>query len=910
MDSISGTIIPFLVLALALGAAIRQALWRWQPLYAVMLLLAGIFLGVSERRGMISQIWPDLGDSLRFAVTLDPLQLLLILLPTLIFESAITIDPRLFKKMLPSLLVMTIPGLLVSAFMIAWLMKMVVCREWDWPAAIMFGALLGATDPRAVLRQIRQTAIGKELSTLIKGESLLNNGFAIVMFLVYYQALGAEGISAATIGRQILWGSLVGPIIGILIAFVTIIWLRNIFNDALVEITVTIVAVYLTYFLSENLLQVSGVLALVSLGLLFSGIGRTSISPEVENYLQRFWELLSFLLHTFVTVLIGVMIALNDHIDFTPGWGSMILVFSALYLIRGLLILVIIPILRWQGYPWSWREGLLLIWGGIRGSIGLVLALILAQYVHVSFTTGGQVVFLATGIFFLSLTFNSMSIERLIRLLGLHRLTPAHSYMLSAATKQLVDETNKTTASLKADRLLCSADWEIVRSYLPKIEFPGNNDELNKTTLLDLAAEARRRLLDAEKKSYWRQYHEGLLGQRSLRQLLDSIDQTLNRGTHLNERPGLEKLWGLSPLIQRLQRFPVLNKLARFYYYNRLADSYNVARGFMSAQEEVLHVIDSVVFNQELLSLLANQIRQNRELGLKTITMMREAFPEITVAIETRTAVNSLLNHMRAVGEKMYKNGFLDEIEANTIIETIEIRMKKIHDTPPTIAYPLPRQMLREIPWLKELDDITFERVVATTREQVFVANEILLREGEPSDRICVIARGTVCVTKLRHGGVQILDVMGAGSVIGEMGVLTHTLRNATVRAESPVNALFIQESDILRIMNDSPTLKSRLWLTAGMRFAENNLIARAPYNSLGQLRLRRWLHQGQIAYPENGKLQRLAGPAVLLRGEAIITEEEVKIITPPALITSSLVTFQAKAMIYLCPGFEVAGES
>ncbi len=146
--------------------------------------------------------------------------------------------------------------------------------------------------------------------------------------------------------------------------------------------------------------------------------------------------------------------------------------------------------------------------------------------------------------------------------------------------------------------------------------------------------------------------------------------------------------------------------------------------------------------------------------------------------------------------------------------------------------------------------------------------------------------------------------MMGPGSVIGEVGVLTGSKRTATVRTETPVNALWIMADDLHNIIRDSPTLKLRLLHTAGARIGENNLFGKEPYNSLGQLRLRRWLLAGTVETPEGGKVCRLKSPAVLLTGEAVLADGD-QLVTAPAVIEPAAVTFREGAQVFMCPAMK-----
>ncbi len=903
-----GSVLPFVVLALALGAAIRHCLRKTRLPYTVALLLLGLLLGLLNRFHWLHENWPELGQSLQAASVIDPHLILFVFLPTLIFESAFSLDTHIFRRCLSQVFLLAVPGLLLSTVAVGWFAIYFFPWSWDWKTAIMFGAIISATDPVAVVAILRELGAGKQLATIIEGESLLNDGTAIVIFLVFFQAMasGQDIGSASNVMGEFARVSMLGPVVGGLIAVGTILWIRHVFNDALVEITVTIVAAYLTYFLAENVLHVSGVLAVVALGLAMSGYGRTSVSPEVEGFLHRFWEMMAYLLNTLIFIIVGLVVATNAPLRDPVFWLTLFGLYIGIHIVRALLVFIFYKPLKVLGYGMTWKEGLVIWWGGLRGAVGLSLALVVAGNSVIPEDIRGQILSLSAGIVVLTLVINGTTIRTLIHFLGMDVVLPARIHMLSSAARQVHADTEATLKLLKRDRFLCGADWEIVRTYLPDISLPMNPGQ--ETCQIDLAAEARRRILEAEKKSYWRQYHEGLLGADTVRHLVESVDLALDKNASLDERSELQKLWEYSPFIKRLKTQPTFGRIFKYLFYHRLAFSYDVARGFVFAQDEIAGMVEGMIENEQLATLIKKESENNRLMALKALTNLRDTFPEVTVAIETKTAVRSVLNHERSALHKMQRDGILEEGETRRLVDEIETRMKQVVDEPPAIKLPEPNQLLKEITWLEKLDKPTFDRVLSATSDRLYTMGEYLIKENSPSDSLCVIARGTVRVYKSTKEGEQFLDLMGPGSVIGEMGVLTGSKRSASVKAESPVNALWIMAKDLHKIMKDSSELNHKLWQTAGARFAENFLIRKKPYNHWGQLRLRRWLLDGTLEEPEDGKLQKLKGHCVLLAGEAVNSENGVVIITPPAVLDPCTLTFRNNAKIFRCPPIDNSG--
>jgi len=221
----------FVILALIIGAATRQGL-RKSPLpFTVSLLLIGLGLGVATRIGWFDT-WSVgsvhisvkfLSNAVNWAGHIDPHVILYVFLPTLIFEAAFAMDVHTFRKSVGNASILAIPGILVAMILTATLaigldLAGIGLSGWGWPIALMFGAVVSATDPVAVVSLLKDLGASKKLGTLIEGESLLNDGTAIVLFMVFL--VGITGGTAETspiveFFRVALGGILVGVIIGV-----------------------------------------------------------------------------------------------------------------------------------------------------------------------------------------------------------------------------------------------------------------------------------------------------------------------------------------------------------------------------------------------------------------------------------------------------------------------------------------------------------------------------------------------------------------------------------------------------------------------------------------------------------------------------------------------------------------------
>lgn len=911
----------FVILALIIGAATRQGL-RKSPLpFTVGLLLIGIGLGVAARIGWFDtwSVGPVhinvkfLSNAVEWAGNIDPHVILFVFLPTLIFEAAFAMDVHTFKKSVGNASILAIPGILVAMVLTAALaiglnLAGIGLSGWGWPIALMFGAVVSATDPVAVVSLLKNLGASKKLGTLIEGESLLNDGTAIVLFMVFLAGITGEATGTSPI-MEFFRVVLGGILVGILIGSITISWVRRVFNDAMVEISVIIAAAYMTFYFCEHFIHVSGVLGLVTLGLVMASVGRTRISPEVEHFLHEFWELAAFIANTLIFLIVGVVIALR--VVFTGNDFLLLgIIYVGIHIIRAIVIAMFFPVMKRTGYGLSRKDSYVLWWGALRGAIGLALALIVANESAIPEEIRNQFLFLTAGIVTLTLLVNATTIGFLVNKLGLAKMSPAKALMLSNANQYLRQSTKNTIEKLKEDRFMGRANWKAVKEYLPLEEEKFDEQDLE----IEIIAETRRRVLEKEKSAYWHQFRDGLLGPVSVRRLSDGINDILDAGgmISLSERKDLEESWKTPKLLNKMQSLPVLGKFAKREFFERLAISYDSARGFVEAQEEALKLIESMERQlksdtsskskkeeEETLAIIEEEINENRIHGQTFLRNLRKSFPEIYIAVATRQAIRSMLNYERRTVERLQKNGRLESDEAKKMISKIEERMKRLMDSPPSVDLPDAIELLKDVKWLQGLGPNTLDMIVKLFQTKVYSVGDKIIKESGHSDGFYFIARGTVKVTHK----IKVLDVLSHGSFIGEMAGLTGLPRTAEVTAESPVTVLWMSSVNMREVMKESPILAKRLWRIGGFRLAENLLRDIEPYSYWRQSQLRDLLEKGNVVNPEKEKDVLLKDKLViLLTGKAIPLDQETKTYVGPVLIENAdQVEFGSNCMIFVC---------
>ncbi|URE38271.1 Cyclic nucleotide-binding domain [Musa troglodytarum] len=241
----------FVGISLLLGIGSRHLLRGTRVPYTVALLILGIVLGSIEY-GTSSGLG-KLGAGIRLWANINPNLLLSVFLPALLFESSFSLEVHQIKRCMVQMLLLAGPGVLISTFFLGVAVKITFPYGWDWKTSLLLGGLLSATDPVAVVALLKELGASKKLNTIIEGESLMNDGTAIVVFQLFYQMVLGRSFNVGDIIKFLSQVALGAAAMGIAFGIVSVLWLGFIFNDTVIEITLTLAVSYIAFFTSSDL---------------------------------------------------------------------------------------------------------------------------------------------------------------------------------------------------------------------------------------------------------------------------------------------------------------------------------------------------------------------------------------------------------------------------------------------------------------------------------------------------------------------------------------------------------------------------------------------------------------------------------------------------------------------------------
>ena len=804
-----------IVMALLLVAAGTLALSKRIKLpFTVALVLVGI--GLAQ---IFAQAPGWLGSFAGFSVS--PEAILFVFVPTLVFESAFNLDARQLRHNLLPVLTLAIPGVLVTAGLIGVLLWLVT--PLDLASALLLGAILSATDPVAVVSLFRQLGAPLRLTVLVEGESLFNDATSIVLTrsLVgvavggyFFTPLGAF-LDVVTFFVVFLGGALVGWLAALGFGWL----LGRVRGDVSIEITLTTVLAYLSFLVAEEVFHVSGVMAVVLAGVTLGGWGRAKISPSVVGYLEHFWEYMAFVANALIFLLVGLSVnlgALYDSIDLL-AW-----VLLAMLLSRAVVTFGLVPLVgRLPGAERIDRGyQAVMYWGGLRGAIGLALALSLGDFVHAELFVA-----LVMGAVLFTLLVQGLSIEWLVHRLGLDKPPLEDRVARVEGLLAAMRRAWERVPELRRGGLLSERVAEGVNQRLQS-GIAGQRSELEALRGSELGSEVERRLFYArlfamEKQTYYQLFGQGHLSEQTYRELCHSVDL---QGAELRQSGRLPKattraLWtrslhqGLTHLAERLGGLTgVVEKLRR----DRIAADYERAWGRYRVSRLILDQLENPDFAAGTLGLVdevRGQYQGWHDTALATIDETAAQYPEFVNLMQERLAWRLMLLAESEVIQGEVRAGSIAAGVAHEMLARLEDEAETLRGRDAAALEADPSELLRKVPFFAETPESEYARVAGVLKLRTLPAGRPVIREGARDRSLFLIARGVVRASRQDAGGEgeEDLGTLMAGDFIGEMALLHGTPRAATCRAVTPCSIYELAFRDFEAVRTVCPAIQAAL---------------------------------------------------------------------------------------------------
>ncbi|CAM2719169.1 unnamed protein product [Rotaria socialis] len=774
-----GTVILFLSFAVLAGCICKLILSqvlknKFPAPFTVIVLIFGFTIGM-----IISHIYGTSNDFLlgeKELREINPHLIYYIFLPLLIFDSAFNSRFHVIRRQIISAILLAGPGVLISITTVALFATYIFPYHWSWLLSIMFGSILSATDPVAVVALLHESGASKSLAALIDLESLLNDGSAFVIFMIFRDIVVGKSDGAKKIIIDIVKFTIGGPIFGIACGIIAVIALNMVHNELEIEIISTFGLAYLIFYVADVELEVSAVLALVVMGL-FMAKHKYCISSQVQVPMANTWRIITDFANILIFIITGIILA-HSLIDtkttiVARDFGFSILLYIALHLGRLLSVIVLHPFIRWSGVRLSLKEQIVLIWSGLRGSTPESERILLQALEHMRRQTSKQLHKMKHEKQFSDVDWDMLNEylpEKLVQEMDAQRRTSVHrrlSALPDFADDLLLNSYRKTKITdieLKEIPSICETDIipidfipeennsTIKHIVLPLIDFRFNDEKENTHFRNELTI----RFLTALLVDYEKQWYLGMIRRRTLYILIKSVERAKHQHSLKLHWKLIVKHFRLSKWLQNLRRFDYvkwINSQTNKLLFDHIFLTIELTLAFHSTQTRMDNIqkqfpelanIDKRIWNE-----VYEEIRFYHLTASYILLDLQQSYEACWRIHMTKRCAQMLLKYESKAITELYETGMLGHSVYLHILELIEkkslnlefYRVSMVKGHLKTIEDPFDLlSLFRSLP----NDEKTRWQRIMKVKHRWYQPDHILFKKGQRIQTAYLIARGIV----------------------------------------------------------------------------------------------------------------------------------------------------------------------
>jgi Na+:H+ antiporter len=794
-----------LMLLLAVGM-LAAGLFRRLPIpYTVILVLIGVGLKSA------SETWLLFAPLSHFHLT--PELVLFIFLPTLIFESGFNLNARALLKDIAPVLMLAVPALLASTAIVgvgAWLLLPI-----DLWTALVFGALISATDPVAVVALFKELGTPERLTVLVEGESLLNDATAIVLFNILLGIALYGGLDLATAGGAVLTflkvffgGALVGVVSGLIFSGV----MSRLNAGTSATLILSLVLAYVSFVVAEHSLHLSGVMAVSAAALTMGIFAMPNLSHETGEALHETWEFLALICNTLLFLLVGFA---ADLVNIISRIDTILITVLLLLGARAAVVYVLLPMATrlFKVAHVTWGERHIMWWGGLKG--GLAIAIVLSIPAELP---GRQLLIdITLGIVLFTLLVNAPTIKPLIRWLGIDRLSDEERTELHRGLTVARHKGESVLSRFLEVGILCRSSYEqssqILQGTLRSDDHQISDEQRYRQQRLN-ALRSESQELDAVYKAGMLTYYTYLELQGEIRRRREQIvDRNGSEDDSVTSRAGNSFLRLEDAFIRRIRELDWAAGLMSYYQKTRLSqqlirDSIRI----LMAQRALDYIHSEPDLDPADRQQLKDTYTVRMNLFLNNVAKIRQEFPEFYQGFELRLSLRAALAAVAQEINEENRHGTIGAKSAASILRLVETVRNEMSDGEDQVSEPDAKSLLGAVPLFADLDDEIITSIAGRSRSVHFLQEDIVIGEGEHGDALYLIVRGRVAVSRVSADGeFQQLRELGAGDFFGELALLGEQVRTATVKAVQSCTLLRLTRKDVLEISAQHAAFKTRL---------------------------------------------------------------------------------------------------
>ena len=788
--------------------------------YTVLLAIAGCGIGILVHfHGWAPRVVGDVLNSINhFQISSETF--LTVFLPVLLFESALAMNVRRLMDDAGPILMMAIVAVAVCALAVGFTLNML--SSYGLVICLLLGGIVATTDPAAVIGIFRDVGAPKRLTTLVEGESLLNDAASIALYSVLVGVLAGRGeltlnAVATDFFIQFAGGGAAGYAFG-RVACTLFKFLRG-FRTA--EITLTLTLAYLTYFVSQHYLGVSGVVATVVAGLVVGSTGRTRMGPTTFDHLTSAWEQFGFwansLIFLFAAMLIPRIMADTTWSDI----GLILALFVTTLVARGAVVFGLLPLLRYT--PLRSRVShtykIAMTWGGLRGAVSLALALAVTEQPSIPEDARHFVAVATTGFVLMTLFINGISLRPLVSALGLNQLSRTDRAIRNQAlTVALSDLQGKTDEVATAEHIGAEVRARIHAVFDASLASVGDA-EVSRMSVDERVAVGLAILAQREQEMFYDILKAQIVDWRMAAALLARAE-ALEDAVRAGGEAGFRSASAADVLYSR--RFRIALRLHYMFGFQRWLER-ELAQRFANLMSKRSVAQRLITFAKTQVSPLLGEEATQRVVAAhqRRLDMIESALQALNLQYP-RYAAWLQEAHLGRVARELERARYRDMLDQSLItsevygdlMRQLDARWSHIDRHPPLDIELSAAELIKRVPLFEKLNPESLHAICRLLRPRLALPDQPVLTAGRHGEEMCFVASGAVAV----HLPDNTMVELGSGEFFGELALLGQQALTPDVTSLGYSKLLMMSAPDFRALLARDPVLREGIETVARQR--------------------------------------------------------------------------------------------
>lgn len=798
---------------LALVSFMPPVAGRLRLPYSVLLAIVGLVLGVViHAHHWAPWFVSDFLNSLQ-NLEVSSETFLYVFLPVLLFETALAMNVRRLLDDAWPILMMAIVAVVVCTFAVGF--SLTALSDYGLVVCLLLGAIVATTDPIAVVGVFREVGAPKRLTNLVEGESLFNDAASIALYSVLLAVLfGERDLEASQVFisflTSFLGGGLVGFAMGRLVTSLFI-WLRG---WPMAEITLTVALAYLTFYISERYLGVSGVVATVIAGLVVGSNGRTRMSPTTFEQLSGSWAQFGFWANSLIFVLAAMLIP-RMMADITFGQvGLILLLFVVTLLARAVMVFGVLPLMGLTPLATKFSRAYRIVmwWGGLRGAVSLALALAVTEHANIPYEVRQFIAVATTGFVLMTLFVNGITLRPLIRRLGLDQLTPFERTLRNQAVVVVLDDLREKADRIAQDERISPEAARSVHSVFDNTEASMDGSQAAQLSHEQRVSIGLTIVAAREEELFFERLKAQVLDWRTAEVLLAKAETQVD-AVRTTGMKGFDA--AVAADLRYSRRFRLALRLHYLFGFQSWL-AYELSKRFvyLLSKRSIAHPLIEFAGN-DVRPLLGDAAtdeivqahRQRMAMLDSAVTALKLQYPNYA-----RWLQEAYLGRMaRAMERQRYRDMLSQSLVTAEMyadmVKQINKRWEHLEQRPPLDIQVSTRELVRRVPLFAQLSDEAADAVSRVLKSRLAVPDQTVRMQIGRNRVMYIVASGVVTLHLPDGSTVE----LGPGEIFGEMALVTGTEFEAKVTSQGYSRLLMLKEKDFDSLFKRFDSLREKV---------------------------------------------------------------------------------------------------